>query len=145
MTSVKTRHISRRQCLGFFFCISLPSQDVFPDLFEEEDDEPELPGAQSLRMRTRRQALSLPVQDTSSQDTPHKFTLRKATGDGNAAENKVLEAKDALATFKTALGDKVSDKEFDTVGLLFAGIARRRRSCGSSTRPCGSPSGPGSA
>ena len=43
-----------------------------------------------------------------------------------AAENKFVEAKDALAVFKTALGDKVSDEEFDTVGLHFAGA------CGSS-------------
>ena len=47
-------------------------------------------------------------------------TLQKAAGDGNAAENKFLEAKDALAVFKTALGDKDSGEEFDTVGLHFA-------------------------
>ena len=50
-------------------------------------------------------------------------TLQKAAGDGNAAENKRLEAKDALAIFKTALGDKASGEEFDTVGLHFAGLA----------------------
>ena len=50
-------------------------------------------------------------------------TLQKAAGDGNAAENKVLEAKVALAIFKTALGDKDSGEDFDTVGLHFAGLA----------------------
>ena len=50
-------------------------------------------------------------------------TLQKAAGDGNAAENKILEAKDVLAIFKTALGDKASGEEFDTVGLHFAGLA----------------------
>ena len=52
----------------------------------------------------------------------HK-TLQKAAGDGNAAENKILVTKDALAIFKTALGDKASGEEFDTVGLHFAGFA----------------------
>ena len=52
----------------------------------------------------------------------HK-TQQKAAGDGNAAENKILVTKDALAIFKTALGDKASGEEFDTVGLHFAGFA----------------------
>ena len=34
-----------------------------------------------------------------------------------------MEAKDALAIFKTALGDKASGEEFDTVVLHFAGLA----------------------
>ena len=50
-------------------------------------------------------------------------TLQKAAGDGNAAENKILEAKDVLAIFKTVLGDKASGEEFDTVGLHFDGLA----------------------
>ena len=50
-------------------------------------------------------------------------TLQKAAGDGNAAENKILETKNALDIFKTALGDKASGEEFDTVGLHFAGFA----------------------
>ena len=50
-------------------------------------------------------------------------SLQKAAADGNAAENKFLETKDALAIFKTALGDKASGEEFDTVGLHFAGLA----------------------
>ena len=52
----------------------------------------------------------------------HK-TLQKAAGDDNAAESKILVTKDALAIFKTALGDKASGEEFDTVGLHFAGFA----------------------
>ena len=50
-------------------------------------------------------------------------TLQKAAGDGNVAEKKTLEAKDVLVIFKTALGDKASGEEFDTVGLHFAGLA----------------------
>ena len=50
-------------------------------------------------------------------------TLQRAAGDGDAAENKILEAKYALAIFKTALGDKASGEEFDTVGLHFDGLA----------------------
>ena len=50
-------------------------------------------------------------------------TLQKAAGDGNAAENMILEAKDVLSIFKTALGDKASGEEFDTVGLHFDGLA----------------------
>ena len=48
-------------------------------------------------------------------------TLQKAAGDGNAAENKILE--DALAIFKTALGDNASGEELDTEGLHFSGLA----------------------
>ena len=69
----------------------------------------------------------------------HKM-LQKDAGNGNAAENKILVTKDALAIFKTALGDKASGEEFDTVGLHSLGLRRRQRTCGGSLRPCGIPS-----
>ena len=47
--------------------------------------------------------------------------LQKAAGDGNAAENKILE--DALAIFKTALGDNASGEDLDTEGLHLFGLA----------------------
>ena len=34
-------------------------------------------------------------------------TLQKAAGDDNAAENKILEAKDALAIFKNGSADEL--------------------------------------
>ena len=56
------------------------------------------------------------------EEKPYR-TMQKAVGDGNAAENKILGAKDVSVIFKTALGDKASGEEFDTVGLHFAGLA----------------------
>jgi len=48
-------------------------------------------------------------------------TLQKAAGDG--AESKKLTTTDALAVFKTALGDEAIGEEFDILGLHIAGLA----------------------
>ena len=48
--------------------------------------------------------------------------LNEVAGVGNA-ENKSLEARDALVVFKTALGDKASGEKLDAVGLRSAGLA----------------------
>jgi len=50
-------------------------------------------------------------------------TLSKAAGDGSASESKKVTGEDALAIFKTALGDKASGADFDALGAHFAGLA----------------------
>ena len=63
------------------------------------------------------------VRERSCVDWANYNTLQKTAGDGSAAENKSLEARDALAVFKTALGDKASGEKLDAVGLRSAGLA----------------------
>ena len=85
--------------------------------------------AEALPLRSRLEPLvksaTEKIADPAARGVAGKAckSLQMAAGDGNAAENKRLEAQDALAIFKTALGDKANGEEFDTVGLHFAGLA----------------------
>ena len=67
-------------------------------------------------------------------------TLQKAAGDGNAAGNRIREAGDALAIFKTALGDNASGEGFDAGGLHSAGLAAAATNMRQFVAACGSPS-----